>query len=73
MTTITSEGQDGRTPGICGDCRFWDDKGTEYGACRRYAPRAAVRPDTPTDELAEAPPLWPRTYHEDWCGEHEPD
>lgn len=56
----------------CETCRFWRRLDGEevldgQGECRRHAP-------SPTLEIRDDGygALWPETWDEDWCGEHEP-
>ena len=61
MTTQTS---------TCDNCRFSDFVGTlEFGACRRYAPKASSVQDR--DERDSLGPIakWPEVHGDDWCGE----
>ena len=57
--------------GGCSECRYWmATPATDYGECRRYAPR----PPGPTVHGGEPDPVvwWPRTYPFDLCGEYAP-
>ena len=50
----------------CENCRFWQSsKSSRRGDCRRYAPRPGTQVGT------QGPARWPRTNHDDWCGEFE--
>lgn len=67
----------------CSTCRFWlcdDDNDTE-GKCRRSPPVIvlALLEEKMTVNLTELDAAqsafsWeqPWTYHDDWCGEHQP-
>lgn len=59
----------------CETCRFWfmcinpvrnDDK--KYGKCKKSAPIAITGQATMPCQNA----VWPTTYYEEWCGDHEP-
>lgn len=61
----------------CTTCRFWRPAFTarsEFGECRRYAPR----PDSVHDpKYTKGIRLnvamgWPTTQEGEWCGEHQP-
>ncbi len=63
----------------CSTCRFWerlaDPDFNEWGLCRRNAPVPFVttQAECETDDSAENKAAWwPRTIHNDWCGEHQP-
>lgn len=54
---------------VCGGCVYWwdgEERDGELGQCRRYPPKLT--------ELRGGRPkgLWPRTSHEDFCGEFVP-
>lgn len=59
----------------CETCRWWEPEPgqngnpEETGICRRYAPRPHVYEEHGCDP---AFPIWPRTLHDEWCGEHQP-
>ena len=50
----------------CGDCRFWQEKGREMGACCRYAPRALAFEDGGYTDVRGH---FPETWVNEWCGE----
>jgi hypothetical protein len=61
----------------CETCIWWEAPGTHWsgddgGLCRRHAPRPVIRDYPENDQLPGEPtwPSWPRTLHEEWCGEH---
>lgn len=53
---------------LCKNCRFWQPNPSGYdGHCRRRAPSASMTGHDRWSALAQ----WARTFHSDWCGEHE--
>jgi hypothetical protein len=71
----------------CSDCRFWQAQRVTWPGerrrgvsgpqtdgtvsyCRRLSPR---QPQPGPDEGLFGMPMWPRTRHNDWCGEFEPE
>lgn len=68
--------------GKCVECRYWDRRGTEFGACRRAQPHPRLQIHMraePTYDSRQfnvqvsgyhAPVAeWPTTSEQDWCGE----
>lgn len=59
----------------CAACRFWvrhkHALDTEFGTCRRYAPRPVrlLDPADDDDQLANHYPSWPNTAEDEFCGE----
>jgi len=57
-------------PRGCDGCRFWrrrdpDDRGGDWGECRRMPP---TLPPVEDDKLLHVG-IWPHTAGDDWCGE----
>jgi hypothetical protein len=63
----------------CETCRFWEAISEDggMGECRRHAPTLHIQGHIevygrsegyPTDALEG---MWPRTAHNDWCGEFQ--
>lgn len=46
----------------CRNCRFYD--GQDAGTCHRHSPRSNL----PSEPYG---PIWPTTYANLWCGDHE--
>lgn len=66
-----------RSNATCLMCRYWwaSDPPHRDGTCCRYAPRPRTytRDEMGSDELQDGHrPLWPLTYHNEWCGEWAP-
>lgn len=66
----------------CGSCAYWvlehdksDDGYQNEGICRRRAPVALPSVDVTSDGTSPGGvygllAAWPRTFAEDWCGDH---
>lgn len=70
--TITTEGAEVDLD-QCRYCRFWSypcDDGADTGQCRRYPPSTFLEGMRPEDNPIGNKAYWPRTRHDDWCGEH---
>ncbi|PTM61917.1 hypothetical protein [Phreatobacter oligotrophus] len=63
-----------RTP-ACERCRFWRDKLSNAGECRRRAPEVlpgAAGSHGRTVDFLTVASRFPETHKADWCGEFEP-
>jgi hypothetical protein len=58
----------------CETCRHWMGRlaPAERADCRRHAPAPALRDVPARIDVDFVIPLWPQTFDDDWCGEHEP-
>ena len=71
--TETSERQE-----TCGNCKFWERWGSEFGGCHRSPPLTDFRVEGRESEYQRIQiaitkshnPVWPNTSQADWCGEH---
>jgi hypothetical protein len=54
----------------CATCFFWYTVFGETGECRRHAPRPYTFDATKLDSESTPDAVFPRTYEDDWCGEH---
>lgn len=59
----------------CENCKFWIKKVEGTGECHRDSPSPDMSGFIGFEEYGDGTPrlaIWPLTYKDEWCGEHEP-